>query len=82
MFISADEAFSDVHTTTVGVRDCVNGHNIYTHHVCLSLQMLNQYRGYSSFKFLPGSQDKIVLAIKSEEIKGKIASCILTYVSN
>lgn len=37
---------------------------------------LNVYHGFSSFKFIPGTQDSIILALKSEENKGQIASCI------
>lgn len=40
------------------------------------LQPFNQYRGYSSFKFVPGTKDSTIVALKSEENKGKIATCI------
>lgn len=56
MFITADEAFTDVHVSTLGE--------------------LNKYKGFSSFKFLPNSHESIIVAIKSEEIEGKIASYI------
>lgn len=36
-------------------------------------------RGYSSFRFVPGTQDSIILAIKSEEVDGKIASYMLAF---
>lgn len=35
--------------------------------------------GFSSFKFVPGTQDTIIVALKSEEDKGKIASFILAF---
>ena len=41
------------------------------------MQPLNKFRGFSSFKFLPGSQDSIIVALKSEENKGTIATCEL-----
>ena len=35
--------------------------------------------GFSSFKFVPGSQDQLVIAVKSEEDNGKIASYIMAF---
>jgi len=35
--------------------------------------------GFSSFKFLPGSQDKIIVALKSEEFEGNISTYILAF---
>ena len=35
--------------------------------------------GFSSFKFIPGTQDSLIVALKSEEDKGKIASYILAF---
>ena len=43
------------------------------------LQPLNRLHGFSSFKFLPGSKDSVVVAIKSEENKGSIASYMLAF---
>ena len=41
------------------------------------IQPLEQYRGFSSFKFLPGTRDSVIIATKSEENKGRIVTCIL-----
>lgn len=35
--------------------------------------------GYSSFKFLPGTNDKIIVALKSEEVGSKTASYITAF---
>ncbi|XP_076443199.1 soluble calcium-activated nucleotidase 1-like [Babylonia areolata] len=35
--------------------------------------------GFSSFKFVPGTEDTIIVALKSEEDNGKIASFILAF---
>jgi len=35
--------------------------------------------GFSSFKFLPGSQDKIIIALKSEEFEGNISTYVLAF---
>ncbi|CAB0028576.1 unnamed protein product [Trichogramma brassicae] len=36
-------------------------------------------RGYSSFKFLPGSKDTIIVALKTEEYKGNTATYITAF---
>ncbi|KAG7460200.1 hypothetical protein MATL_G00218820 [Megalops atlanticus] len=40
---------------------------------------LNPTHGFSSFKFIPDTDDQIVLALKSEEDAGKIATYILAF---
>ncbi|BFZ17677.1 hypothetical protein BsWGS_20716 [Bradybaena similaris] len=40
---------------------------------------VNPTHGFSSFKFIPGTQDSIIVALKSEEDSGKIASYILAF---
>jgi len=37
---------------------------------------LNPTRGFSSFKFVPGTQDSVIAALKSEEVEGKVATYI------
>ena len=39
----------------------------------------NPVRGFSSFKFVPGTSDSIIVALKSEEDKGHIASYITVF---
>lgn len=36
-------------------------------------------RGFSSFKFLPGSQDTIIVALKTEEYQGQTATYIMAF---
>ena len=40
---------------------------------------LNLIRGFSSFKFVPGTDDQIILALKSEEYAGSIATYITAF---
>ena len=40
---------------------------------------LNPTHGFSSFKFVPNMDDQIVLALKSEEDAGKIATYIMAF---
>ncbi|XP_059168964.1 soluble calcium-activated nucleotidase 1-like [Physella acuta] len=44
--------------------------------------MINPTHGFSSFKFIPGTGDNIIVALKSEEDNGKIASYILAFDLN
>lgn len=39
----------------------------------------NEVRGFSSFKFIPGTNDQMIVALKSEEVDGKVASYILVF---
>lgn len=39
----------------------------------------NPTHGFSSFKFVPGTEDTVIVALKSEESSGKIASYILAF---
>lgn len=43
---------------------------------------LKPTHGFSSFKFIPGTSDSIIVALKSEEEKGNIASYILAFDIN
>ncbi|KZC07277.1 PREDICTED: soluble calcium-activated nucleotidase 1 [Dufourea novaeangliae] len=40
---------------------------------------LNPLRGFSTFKFLPGSEDSIIVALKTEEYLGQTATYILAF---
>lgn len=35
--------------------------------------------GFSSFKFIPGSEDEVIIAIKSEELKGSVSSYAMAF---
>lgn len=35
--------------------------------------------GFSSFKFIPGTKEKLVVALKSEEVKGKVSTYIMAF---
>jgi soluble calcium-activated nucleotidase 1 len=44
--------------------------------------MLVPIRGFSSFKFLPGSKDTIIVALKTEEYQGETATYITAFNIN
>ena len=39
----------------------------------------NASHGFSSFKFVPGTHDTVIVALRSEELKGKVASYIMVF---
>jgi len=43
---------------------------------------LNPTHGFSSFQFIPQTKDTVIVALKTEEDKGRIASCIMAFNSN
>ena len=47
--------------------------------VVRTIGTVNPTHGFSSFKFVPGTDDSIIVALKSEEDNGKIASFILAF---
>ena len=40
---------------------------------------LNNIRGFSSFKFIPGTNDQVIVALKTEEDAGKIATYVTAF---
>jgi soluble calcium-activated nucleotidase 1 len=40
---------------------------------------INPFHGFSSFKFIPGTQDRLIVGLKSEENNGKIATYIMVF---
>ncbi|GAB1602372.1 soluble calcium-activated nucleotidase 1-like [Argonauta hians] len=46
------------------------------------IRPLNLTHGYSSFKFVPGTRDTVIIALKSEEDNGNIASYIQSFDIN
>ncbi|KAK6643364.1 hypothetical protein RUM43_004869 [Polyplax serrata] len=43
---------------------------------------VNPSHGFSSFKFIPGSEDEVIFAIKSEELKGSVSSYAMAFKIN
>lgn len=43
---------------------------------------LTPTRGFSSFKFLPGSNEKIIIALKSEEYQGRMSTYIVAFTTD
>ena len=44
-----------------------------------TIGQVNPTHGFSSFKFIPGTEDRAIVALKSKEDSGSIASYILAF---
>lgn len=75
--IEASPDFSVIKATTVGVRRCRRCASVALcehertrakYSALPPPQKLTPTRGFSSFKFLPGSGDTVIVALKSEEV--------------
>lgn len=49
------------------------------HSVELNLVHSSPAHGFSSFKFIPGTEDRFILAIKTEELNGKTSTFITSF---
>lgn len=82
VLISASEDFASVYMTKV----CFVAHNrlynvTYTMatFVCTQLDNYSPSHGFSSFKFVPGSDDTIIVALQTEELNGRTATFITAF---
>lgn len=39
-------------------------------------------RGFSSFKFIPGTEDNVIIALRTEELDGKTATFITAFTTD
>lgn len=51
----------------------------FTHISTTKIENKDRTHGFSSFKFIPGSNDNVILAIKSEEVNGKTGTFITAF---
>ena len=38
--------------------------------------------GFSTFKFIPGTKDQLIVALKSEEVNGSVSSYVMVFNKN
>ncbi|CAI7997188.1 Soluble calcium-activated nucleotidase 1 [Geodia barretti] len=76
---ASNERYNDVadehRATNLMITADENLSNMETTHI----GPLNNVHGFSSFKFLPGSRDSVIVALKSEENRGTIATYITAF---
>ena len=56
--------------------------NTFTNIISRRIGQLHPTHGFSSFRFIPQTKDTIIVALKTEEDQGKIASYIMAFSTN
>lgn len=57
----------------------IKGTKIYFKFQVTNIGTVTPTKGFSSFKFLPGSHEHIIIALKSEEYKNQMATYIMGF---
>ena len=47
--------------------------------ICFAGELDDRTKGFSSFKFLPGTRDTVIVALKTYEFKGKTKSFMTSF---
>jgi len=68
------ERYDDVSDERMGTNLLITADEHFSDIQTFRLGPLDPTHGFSSFKFLPGSKDNIIVALKSEEVEGKTAT--------
>jgi soluble calcium-activated nucleotidase 1 len=79
---ASHESYNDVDDEHRGTNLLITADNIFKHVEAKKITKLNVFRGFSSFKFIPGTNDQIIVALKSQETKGTISTYILSFDLN
>lgn len=77
LLISAEENFTKVKVVAVGNLQLLSSTKI----INFSFQ-LGKYKptfGFSSFKFVPGTDDNVIVALQTEELNGKTSTYITAF---
>jgi len=76
---ASHERYNDVEDERRGTNLMILADESFSHIESRTIGKIAPTHGFSSFKFLPGSQDEIILALKSEEFQGNISTYILAF---
>lgn len=86
--LTADEEFSDIKVSWGGVfilhiPICRPSHKVLNpcsnNNQAKRIGDISPTHGFSSFKFVPNTHDRLIVALKSEENQGKTASYIMAF---
>ena len=75
------EPYDEVADNTRGSNHLLLATEDFTHVQYFQIGDVTPIRGFSSFKFLPGSRDRIIVALKSEEHPDGRQSAYITVLS-
>jgi soluble calcium-activated nucleotidase 1 len=78
--LTADEEFSDIKVFSFKYLKRKKRYFIYfSNNQAKRIGDISPTHGFSSFKFVPNTHDRLILALKSEENQGKTASYIMAF---
>ena len=73
------ERFNRQTVERVGANMIIRADETFTTISTVSLGQDIPGRGFSSCKFIPGTEDQLMVALKSEEIEGKVATYMMVF---
>jgi soluble calcium-activated nucleotidase 1 len=76
--LTADEEFSDIKVFSFTYLKKTIFY-IFLNNQAKRIGDISPTHGFSSFKFVPNTHDRLILALKSEENQGKTASYIMAF---
>ncbi|XP_023343490.1 soluble calcium-activated nucleotidase 1 [Eurytemora carolleeae] len=76
---ASKERYDDVEDERRGTNLMILADENFQHIESRTVGEIVPTHGFSSFKFLPGSNDEIIIALKSEEFEGKISSYVMVF---
>ena len=76
---ASQESYNDVYDEHRATNLLISADEAFADVHTTHIGPLNKYRGFSSFKFVPGTKDSVIVALKSEENRGKIATYIMAF---
>ena len=72
--------YNDVDDEVHGTNMMLTADELFNHITLTNIGTLDQpSHGFSSFKFIPDTRDSVMVALKSEEFQGKIASYVMVF---
>lgn len=78
VLITANEEIRDLKVVHV-CSSLSSAQNLINVLISFQLPNANPSRGFSSFKFVPTSEDEVIVALRTEELNGKTATYITSF---
>ncbi|GAB6020403.1 hypothetical protein CHUAL_003104 [Chamberlinius hualienensis] len=76
---ASNNRYDEVEDEAMGTNLLVSANEDFQSKTLVKVGEVVPTHGFSSFKFVPGTDDQLILALKSEENKGQVASYIMVF---
>ncbi|CAH0723254.1 unnamed protein product, partial [Brenthis ino] len=73
------EAYNETRDEIMGCNYMISADNSFKNIKATEIVKLQPKHGFSSFKFIPGSKDEVIVALKTTEFEGKTATYITAF---